>query len=72
MALGLVSTACTGFFGTLVCLDAHLPRPEWTGEVLGLPTGQGNLPSLKTGGGGRRVSEGVGGDWEKGGESEIF
>ena len=38
-------------FGTLVYLDAHLPRPGWKGEGLGLPTGQGSLPSLKEGGG---------------------
>ena len=45
-------------FGSLVCLDAHLPRPEWRGEGLGLPTGQGTLTALRTGGGGEI------GEWE--------
>ena len=36
-------------FGSLVCLDAHLPRPGWRGEDLGLPTGQGTLTALRTG-----------------------
>ena len=35
-------------------MDAHLPRPGWRGEGLGLPTEQGTLTSLRTG-------EGVGG-----------
>lgn len=30
-------------FGSLVCLDAHLPRPRWSGESLELSTGQGTL-----------------------------
>ena len=41
-------------FGTLVYLDAQLPRPLGRGEGLGLPTGQGTLPSLKERGRGRR------------------
>ena len=52
-------------FGLLVSLDAYLPRPGWRGEGLGLHTGQGTLPSIRTGGGGRRVSGGVGGTWEE-------
>ena len=43
--------------GSLVCLDAHLHRPGWRGEDLGLPTGQGTLTALRTrergGGGGK-------------------
>ena len=50
-------------FGILVCLDAHIPRPEWTEEGLGLPTGQGTLPSLRT----REGEGGVGGKGEEGG-----
>ena len=46
-------------FGTLVYLDAQLPKPGCRREGLGLPTGQGFLPSLKEGGG-------VGGEWEEG------
>ena len=52
MALGLVSSACTGFFGTLVCLDAHFPRPGGRGEELELTTGQETLTALRTGEGG--------------------
>ena len=37
-------------FGILFSLDAHIPKPGWRGEGLGLPTGQGALPSLRTGG----------------------
>ena len=46
-------------------MDAHLPRPGWSGEGLGLPTWQGTLPSLKEGEG-RRASGVAGGEWEKG------
>ena len=53
-------------FGTLVYLDAQLPRPGCRGECLGLPTGQGSLPSLKEGARGRRVSGRAGGEWEEG------
>ena len=52
--------------GSLVCLDAHLPRPGWRGEGLGLPTGQGTLTALRTGEGG-----GGGGEREKGGREEV-
>ena len=48
-------------FGSLVCLDAHLPRPGWRGEDLGLPTGQGTLTALRTeegGGGGEGEGKG--------------
>ena len=51
--------------GNLLCLDAHLPRPGWRGEDLGLPTGQGTLTALRTGEGGRRRKMG-------GEEVEIF
>ena len=49
--------------GSLVCLDAHLPRPGWRGEDPGLPTGQGTLTALRTrkgGGGGRGRKKGGG------------
>ena len=29
-------------------MDAHLYRPEWRGEDLGLPMGQGTLTALRT------------------------
>ena len=38
-------------------MDAHLPRPGWSREDLGLPMGQGTLTALSTrkgGGGGKR------------------
>ena len=60
MALGLVSSACTGFLGNLVCLDAHVPRPGGRAEDLELPTGQETLTVLRTG---ERGGEGVG-EWE--------
>ena len=47
-------------------MDAQLPRPGCSGEGLGIPTGQGSLPSLKQGGGERRMSWGAGGEWEEG------
>ena len=53
-------------FGTLVYMDAQLPRPGCRREGLGLPTGQGTLPSLKEVGVGRRVCSGVKGEWEEG------
>ena len=63
-ALGLVFTACSGtHFGTLVYMDAQLPRPGCSGEGLGLLIGQGSLPSLKQGGeggGSMGVCEGIG------------
>ena len=37
-------------------MDAHLPRPGWRGEDLGLPTGHGTLTALWTG-------EGPGEEW---------
>ena len=51
---------------SLVCLDAHLYRPGWSGEDLGLPTGQETLTALK-------VREGGGGGEgrEKGGGKEV-
>ena len=55
-----------GLFGTLVYMDAQLPRPGCRGEGLGLPTGQGSPPSLKQRVGGRRGSGGAEGDWEEG------
>ena len=79
MALGLVSSACTDFFGILVCLDAHLPRPGGRGEKLELPTGQETLTALRTveGGGegvvGRKRGRGGNGRvWGGGEEVEIF
>ena len=56
-------------FGTLICLDAHLPRPGGRGE---LPTGQETLTALWTGeGGGERVG-GRGRVLGGGEEVEIF
>ena len=55
-------------FGILFSLDAHLPRPGWSGEELGLPTGQGTLPSLRTEGGRER---GRGSGREMGGGEEV-
>ena len=52
-------------FGTLFNIDAQLPKPGCSREGLGLPTGQGNLPSLKQGGGGRKVSGEAGRNWEE-------
>ena len=66
MALGLVSSACTGFLGILVCLDAHLPRPGGRWAELEFPTGQENLTALRTGEGGGEGVWGVGGYWEEG------
>ena len=53
-------------FGSLVCLDAHLPRSGGRGEDLGLPTGQGTLTSLRTGEGGEGRVAGEEGKWEDG------
>ena len=47
-------------FGTLVYMNAQLPRPGCRGKGLGLPTGQSSLPSLKEGGGGIVELEGIG------------
>ena len=45
-------------FGILIYLYAYLCKPRHRGEGLGLPTGQGTLPSLRTGGvGGKGVEE---------------
>ena len=64
--------------GSLAGLDAHLPRPGWKGENLGLPTGQGTLTALGTREGGpEKLGEGERskgkwremGDWE---EAESF
>ena len=52
-------------------MDAHLPRPRWSEEGLGLPTGQGNLTFLRTGEGGRGELEGIERK-EAGQEVEIF
>ena len=51
-------------FGTLVCLDAHLPRPGGRRDELELPTGQETLTALRAGEGGREGVGGVGGWWE--------
>ena len=53
-------------------LDADLPRPGWMGKGLGLPTSQGYLSSLMSGGGGRRVSGGAGEKWEEGRKWKYF
>ena len=47
-------------------MEAHLPRPGWRGEGLGLPIGQGSLTSLRTeeGRSGREIGGGE--------EVEIF
>ena len=66
MALGLVSACMYWFFGILVCLDAHLPRPGGRGEELELPTGQETLTALRTGERGGEGVGGVGGWWEEG------
>ena len=71
---------CTGFWfycmdwlcGSLVCFDAHLPRPGWRGEDLGLPTGQGTLTALRTGEGGEGGVRGVGGYWEEGRNGNFY
>ena len=59
-------------FGTLVYLDAQLPRPERRGEGLELLTGQGTLLSLKQGGRGRRECGGAEGDWKEGRKSKYL
>ena len=48
----------------LVNLDAHLPKPGWRKEGLGLPIGRVPYPLLGLEGGG--MSGGAGGKWEKG------
>ena len=53
-------------FGTLVYLDAHLPRPGGRGEKLELPTGQETLTALRDEEGGGEGVGGVGGYWEEG------
>ena len=67
VALGFISTACTGFFGILFSLNAYLAQLGCSGKGLGLPTGQGVLPSLRTGG----CVWGVGGKWEEERKWEI-
>ena len=57
-----------GLGGSLVCFDAHLPRPGWSGEDLRLPTGQRTLTALWTGEG----EGGEGGNGRKIGGGEIF
>ena len=57
--------------GSLASLDAHLPRPGWMVEDVGLPTGQGTLTALQTGEEGERsgVRRREMGGWE---EAETF
>lgn len=50
---------------TFLSLDGYHPKPGWRGEGFGLPTGQGTLSFLRTGGGGDGGSWGVGGKWEE-------
>ena len=47
-------------------MDAHLYRPGWRGEDLGLPTGQGILTALRT----KKGGEGKEGEGKR--EVEIF
>ena len=49
-------------------MDAHLYRPVWRREDLGLPTGQGTLTSLRTREGGEG-GEGEGKGRQGGGEN---
>ena len=46
-------------------MDAHFYRPEWRGEDLGLPKGQGTLLLLRL----EREREGEWGKWEGNGRS---
>ena len=52
-------------------MDAHLPRPGWRGEDLGLPTGQGTLTALRTREGGEGGEGEVRREREKGGREEL-
>ena len=58
-------------FGTLVCLDAHLPRRGGRGEELELPTGQETLTALRTGEGGREGVGELGGFGRRGGSTNL-
>lgn len=49
-----------GFWGSYSIWDPILPKPGGRGAGLGLPTGQGNLTSLRTAEGGK-------GGWREGG-----
>ena len=49
----------------LVSLHVHLPKLGWSGENVGLPTGQGTLTVLWTG-------EEGGGKWEEGRRWKFF
>ena len=59
-------------FGSLVYLDAHLPRPGWSGEDLGVPTRQETLTALRTGEGGGEGVGGAGGYWEEGRSGNFY
>ena len=48
-------------------MDAHLYRPGWRRENLGLPTGQGTLTALRTREGGGGEEEEGKGRWGGGG-----
>ena len=58
--------------GSLASLDAHLPRPGWRREDLGLPTGQGTLTVLQTGKGGGKEWEVGEGNGSMGGHRNFF
>ena len=71
MTLGLVSSAYTGFCGSSP--SGHSPSWIWReGEELELPTGQENLPALRTGEGRKRGSGGSGRVLGGGAEMETF
>ena len=66
MALGLVSSAWTGFLGSWPIWMLTFLYPEGAGEELGFPTVQETLTALGIGeGGGEGVGE-AGGYWEEG------
>ena len=62
MALGFISTACTGFWGSYsFCVYTYLAQPRCSREGLGLSTKQIALPSLSIRGVGmRECVEGMG------------
>lgn len=72
MTLGLVSPACTGFWGPESIWMLTFLGLDGEGEGLGLPTGHGTMPSLRTAGGKRRASVGAGVEWEEGGKWKFL
>ena len=65
MALGLVSSVCTGFLGSWSVWMLTFLDLEGGGEELGLPTGQETLTALGTGEGGGEGVRGAGGYCEE-------